>query len=51
MQKGRAGCKSVLVKGRRQGHSEECRRRLEKAMAGDEKVKRAAEKRDEFAVK
>ena len=43
---GCAGCKSVLTGGRRQGHSEECRRRLEKEMAGEDKVRRAAERRD-----
>jgi hypothetical protein len=48
---GCAGCKSVLTGGRRQGHNEDCRRRLEKEMAGEDKIKRAAERRDEFAVK
>ena len=35
--------------GTRQNHNDECRRRLEAAMAGDERVAKAQEKRKEFA--
>ena len=46
---GCAGCRTMLQGGTRRNHSEECRKRMEAAMAGDERVAKAQEKRKEFA--
>ena len=45
---GCAGCKAVLRGVARQGHTPACRRRMEGAMAGEEKVKSAVEKEKRF---
>ena len=45
------GCKAILRGTARQGHTHGCRRRLETAMANEEKVKKSAEKEKEFIEK
>ena len=45
------GCRALLKGTSRQGHSEECRRRMERAMEGDPRVTAAKEKIDDFLAK
>jgi hypothetical protein len=42
------GCRSILRGTRRQGHSEACRKRLEKELQGADKIERTKRKLDEF---
>ena len=44
-----AGCRAILTGTTRQKHSEACRTRMTTAMAGEEKVKNAKKRRQEFA--
>ena len=44
-----AGCRAILTGTTRQKHSEACRMRMTNAMAGEEKVKNAKRRRQEFA--
>jgi hypothetical protein len=42
------GCRAALAKKPAQNHNEECRKRMEKAMHGDTKLKKADERLEEF---
>ena len=46
-----AGCKAILRGATRQAHSDYCRRRLAKDMRGDEKVREARKRENEFLEK
>jgi hypothetical protein len=45
------GCKAILKKTARQGHNEECRKKMEKALAGTDKVNKSKERVDGFVEK
>ena len=45
------GCLAILRKTTRQKHSPECRRRMERALEGEERVTRAKKRRDDFIDK
>ena len=47
--KGCAGCRTMFQGGTQQNHSEECRKRMEALMAGEERVAKAQEKRKVYA--